>query len=161
MKHYATRPDRPHKRKAPNRDRTRSANAWRITASWDSRPDRPAVRTTSDKKARNRMVRTFTADGAYVIVEEQHGPAWRTWREFNGAEQLRNAARAEQEQAEAAARETRHRADYDRQVRVHQAVAVEQAAADRDRLAALMRRPPIARQSTGHATARHITGSQR
>ncbi|MFI8817484.1 hypothetical protein ACIGWV_39240 [Streptomyces sp. NPDC055082] len=107
------------------------------------------------------MVRTFTADGAYVIVEEQHGPTWRTVQEINGAEQLRNAARAEQEQAEAAAREARHRADYDRQVRVHQAATEAEAAADRDRLAALMRRPPIARRSTGHATARHITGSQR
>lgn len=68
---------------------------------------------------------------------------------------------AARDRAEAAAREARHRADYDRQVRVHEAAAAEEAAAARDRLAALMRRPPVARESAGRTTARHVTGSQR
>ncbi|WP_430479335.1 hypothetical protein ACQZM9_21895 [Streptomyces sp. P11-1] len=156
MKHGRT-----HRRKAQGRERTRNATAWRITASWDSRPDRPAVRTTSDRKARDRMVRQFAADGAYVIVEEADGFQWRAFREVNGAEQLLANERAAREQAEAAAREARHRADYDRQVRVHEAAAADRAAAEHDDLAALMRRPPIARQATGQTSARHVTGSQR
>ncbi|MGK3093750.1 hypothetical protein ACG93S_28920 [Streptomyces sp. WAC01490] len=119
MKHGRT-----HRRKAQGRERTRNATAWRVTASWDSRPNRPAVRTTSDRRARDRMVREWAADGAYVIVEQADGFGWRTLREVNGAEALLDA---------------------------------EEAAAERDDLTALMRRPPIARQST----ARHITGSQR
>ncbi|MET9923302.1 MULTISPECIES: hypothetical protein [unclassified Streptomyces] len=37
----------------------------------------------------------------------------------------------------------------------------EAEAAARDRIAALMRRPPVARDSAGRTTARHVTGSQR
>lgn len=156
MKHSRT-----HRRKAQGRERTRNTTAWRVTASWDSRPDRPTVRTTSDRKARDRMVRQWVAEGAYVIVEEADGFAWRTRREVNGAEAVAEDGRAARDEAEATAREARHRADYDRQVRVHEAAAAEEAAVEHDRLAALMRRPPIARQSTGQSTARHITGSQR
>ncbi|MFI8200060.1 hypothetical protein ACIF6K_26650 [Streptomyces sp. NPDC085942] len=151
------RPDRTHRRKGDSRDRTWNVTAWRVTASWDSRPDRPAVRTTSDRRARDRMVREWVADGAYVIVEEAEGYGWRTLREVNGPELAAAVAaeRAAREEAEAAARDARHRADYDRQVRVHQ------AAAEHDDLAALMCRPPVARQATGQSTARHVTGAQR
>ncbi|MER7697011.1 hypothetical protein [Streptomyces sp. NPDC096095] len=149
------------RKKSDGRDRTWNAASWRVTASWDSRPDRPAVRTTSDRKARDRMVREWSADGAYVIVEEAEGFGWRTLREVNGAELVAAADRSARDEAEAAARDARHRADYDRQALVHQAAAADQAAAEHDDLAALMRRPPIARQATGQSTARHITGSQR
>ncbi|WP_050487138.1 hypothetical protein [Streptomyces sp. CNS654] len=71
------------------------------------------------------------------------------------------ADRAARDEAEAAARDARHRADYDRQAEANRAAAVLAIAAERDDLAALMRRPPIARQATGQTTARHITGSQR
>lgn len=153
--------NRPHKRKADGREQTRNVNGWRITASWDARPDRPAVRTTSDKAARDRMVRAFAADGAYVIVEAQDGFAWRTVREINGAEQLLGGARPERDQVEADAREARHRADYDRQALQNCAAQARAAADEHDQVAALMRRPPIARASTGQTTARHITGAQR
>ncbi|WP_405508837.1 hypothetical protein OG323_22700 [Streptomyces cyaneofuscatus] len=156
MKHGRT-----HRRKAQGREHTRNVTAWRVTASWDSRPDRPAVRTTSDRKARDRMVREWAADGAYVIVEEAAGFEWRTLREVNGAEQLLADERAAREQAEADAREARHRADYDQQAAVNRAAALLAIAAERVDLAVLMRRPPIARQATGQSTARHITGSQR
>ncbi|MFD3903001.1 hypothetical protein HXS80_20645 [Streptomyces sp. CB04723] len=152
-----------YRRKSDGRDRTWTHVSWRVTASWDSRPDRPAVRTTSDRKARDRMVRDWAADGAYVIVEEADGYRWRTLREVNGPELAAAVAaeRAARDEAEAAARDARHRADYDRQVHVHQAAAADRAAAEHDDLAALMRRPPIARHATGQTTARHITGSQR
>ncbi|MGW1151999.1 hypothetical protein ACWD45_12060 [Streptomyces rubiginosohelvolus] len=108
------------------------------------------------------MVRMWAADGAYVIVEEAVGFEWRTLREVNGAEQqLAAAERSARDEAEAAAREARHRADYDRQAAANRAAAVLAIAAERDDLAVLMRRPPIARQATGQTTARHITGSQR
>ncbi|MEU0102199.1 hypothetical protein [Streptomyces sp. NPDC006267] len=149
------------RKKADGRDPTWNAASWRVTASWDSRPDRPAVRTTSDRKARDRMVREWSADGAYVIVEEAEGFGWRTLREVNGAELVAAADRSPRDEAEAAARDARHRADYDRQVLVHQAAAADEAAAEHDDLAALMRRPPVARESAGRTTARHITGSQR
>ncbi|MEV7261748.1 hypothetical protein [Streptomyces sp. NPDC093937] len=155
------RPDRTHRRKADSRDHTWNSVSWRVTASWDSRPDRPAVRTTSDRRARDRMVREWAADGAYVIIEEADGFAWRTLREVNGAEQLLAKERAARDKAEADAREAKHRADYDRQVAVNRAAAVLAIAAERDDLAALMRRPPIARAATGQTIARHITGAQR
>ncbi|MGW4305101.1 hypothetical protein [Streptomyces californicus] len=156
-------PSRTHRRKGDGRDRTWNHASWRVTASWDSRPDRPAVRTTSDRKARDRMVREWAADGAYVIVEEADGYRWRTLREVNGPELAAAVAaeRAARDEAEAAARDARHRADYDWQAEVNRAAAADQAAAERDDLAALMRRPPIARHATGQTTARHITGAQR
>lgn len=107
------------------------------------------------------MVREWAADGAYVIIEEADGFAWRTLREVNGAEQLLARERAARDKAEADAREAKHRADYDRQVAVNRAAAVLAIAAERDDLAALMRRPPIARAATGQTIARHITGAQR
>ncbi|WP_329219197.1 hypothetical protein [Streptomyces microflavus] len=88
MNRSTKHPGRTHRRKADGRERTRNVTAWRITASWDSRPDRPAVRTTPDRKARDRMVRQWAADGAYIIVEEADGFGWRTLREVNGAAQL-------------------------------------------------------------------------
>ncbi|AGK80424.1 hypothetical protein SFUL_5536 [Streptomyces microflavus DSM 40593] len=88
MNRSTKHPGRTHRRKADGRERTRNVTAWRITASWDSRPDRPAVRTTSDRKARDRMVRQWAADGAYLIVEVADGFGWRTVREVNGAAQL-------------------------------------------------------------------------
>ncbi|MEW2232426.1 hypothetical protein AB0886_09790, partial [Streptomyces sp. NPDC024062] len=79
-------PTRPFRRKPNTGDRTRGASrTWRITASWDARPDRPAIRTTTDRKARDRMAAEFAAQGGYVIVEEARGMQWRTVREIDGA----------------------------------------------------------------------------
>ncbi|MGW1405049.1 hypothetical protein [Streptomyces sp. NPDC002403] len=158
---YSKHPDRTYKRKANSGDRTRGGRTWRITASWDARPNRPATRTTTDRKARDRMVNGFAADGAYVIVEEAKGFKWRTVREVDGAAQLAAAERAKRDQAAVEEREQRHRADSGQQTARNVMARAVEAAAERDAMARLMRRPPIARAATGQATARHITGSQR
>ncbi|MFE4328703.1 hypothetical protein ACFRQM_04390 [Streptomyces sp. NPDC056831] len=161
MNRNTKHPGRTYKRKAATGDRTRGGRTWRITASWDARPDRPAVRTTSDRKARDRMADEFAAQGGYVVVEEARGFQWRTMREINGAEQLLADRRAEQEQREAEEREKRHRADYEAQAEQNALAATIETEAELDHLARLMRRPPIARAATGQTTARHMTGAQR
>lgn len=154
-------PGRTYKRQNVNGDRTRGGRTWRITASWDARPDRPATRTTTDRKARDRMVNEFVDQGGYVIVEEAKGFKWRTWREFDGPAELAARERAARDQAAAEEREERHRADYERQLAQNTIAAAVQAAAKYDAMERLMRRPPIARTATGQATARHITRAQR
>ncbi|WP_406412120.1 hypothetical protein OG923_24525 [Streptomyces halstedii] len=155
---------RPHRRKASTGDRTRGASrTWRITASWDSRPDRPAVRTTTDKRARDRMISEFVEQAGYVIVEEARGYEWRTWREFDGpalvAEAEAGAAAAERDrrdQAEAAQREQRHATDYAQQTARNMLAAHLDQADAHDRLARLMAQPP----GTRDQRARHTAGGR-
>ncbi|WP_326698018.1 hypothetical protein OG909_12110 [Streptomyces sp. NBC_01754] len=158
---------RPHRRKASTGDRTRGpARTWRITASWDTRPDRPAVRTTTDKRARDRMADDFAVDGAYVIVEEARGGfEWRTLREIDGPALIAEATaeaeaaateRHRRDQAEAAARAYRHAADYAKQTARNMLAAHLDAADARDRLARLMTQPP----SRLDQRARHTAGGR-
>lgn len=164
MNRNTKHPGKSYRRKPNSGDRTRGRNrTWRITASWDARPDRPAVRTTTDRKARDRMVTEFTAQGGYVVIEEARGNGWRTVREINGAEQLLaddQAAAEEQRQArdraEAEEREQRHAADYAQQASRNRVAAYVAATTDRDRLAALMRQPPTPRDQR----ARHTAGGR-
>ncbi|MFJ6074674.1 hypothetical protein ACIQFU_28240 [Streptomyces sp. NPDC093065] len=136
-----------HRRRAKATDRTKNTNGFRITGSWDDRPDRPAVKPTSDRKAARRIARSMADQGAYVIVEEHQGYGhWSTWFEVNGPAQL--AARR------AAEAEARARAEAQRR-------AAEQAERDRDALARMMVRPPVAREQCGRREARHVTGAQR
>ncbi|NEA19842.1 hypothetical protein [Streptomyces halstedii] len=157
---------RPHRRKATPGDRTRGpSRTWRITASWDTRPDRPAVRTTTDKRARDRMISEFVEQAGYVIVEEARGYEWRTWREFDGpalvAEAVAEAEAAAAErhrrdQAEAAQRAYRHAADYAKQAARNEYAAQLDQADARDRLARLMAQPP----GTRDQRARHTAGGR-
>jgi hypothetical protein len=161
MNRNVKHPGKTYRRKPSGGDRTRGGRTWRITASWNARPDRPAVRTTSDRKARDRMVAEFVDQGGYVIVEEAKGFKWRAWREFDGPAELAARADAEHAQQEAMQREERHRADYQRQAAQNLRAATYAAADAFDDMARIMRRPPIARAATGQTTARHITGAQR
>ncbi|MDK0520360.1 hypothetical protein [Streptomyces sp. ML-6] len=161
MNRNTKHPDRPYKRKPNTGDRTRGGRTWRITASWDARPDRPAVRTTTDRKARDRMVAEFVDQGGYVIVEEARGAEWRTVREVDGPALLAARLRAARDQAAAEQREQRHRADYEQQAARNTLAAALDAMVEHDTMARLMRRPPIDLAATGQATARHITGAQR
>lgn len=152
-----------HRRKANSGDRTRGGRTWRITASWDARPDRPATRTTTDRKARDRMAGTFAAQGGYVVIEEARGNGWRTVREINGAEQLLaddQAAAEEQRQArdraEAEHREQRHAIDYAAQAARNVLAAHLDDTAARDRLARLMAQPP----ARLNQQARHTAGGR-
>ncbi|WP_327368753.1 hypothetical protein [Streptomyces sp. NBC_01217] len=151
-------PGKTYRRKANTGDRTRNSRAWRITASWDARPDRPAVRTTTDRKARDRMAVEFAAQGGYVIVEEARGFEWRTIREVDGSALVAAAdhAAAERDRAEATARAKRHNADYAVQAARNALAAHLDGTADRDRLAALMRQTPTPRDQR----ARHTAGGR-
>ncbi|MFJ2909385.1 hypothetical protein ACIO8F_08105 [Streptomyces sp. NPDC087228] len=158
MNRNTKHPGRTYKRKANTGDRTRGSRTWRITASWDARPDRPAVRTTSDRKARDRMVDEFAAQGGYVIVEEARGFEWRTIRELNGAALVAeaDAVAAARDRAEAAERAKRHNADYAAQAARNALAAHLGGTAARDRLAALMRQTPTPRDQR----ARHTAGER-
>lgn len=154
-------PGKPHKRKAQTGDRTRGGRTWRITASWDARPDRPAVRTTTDRKARNRIAAEFVAQGGYVVVEEARGTGWRTVREINGAELVAEADaeaddRNRRDRAEAAQRAQRHAADYAQQAARNVLAAHLDETAARDRLARLMAQPPARLDQR----ARHTAGGR-
>lgn len=158
---YQKHPGRTHKRKANTGDRTRNGRTWRITASWDARPDRPARRTTTDRKARDRIAAEFAADGGYVIVEEARGFEWRTVREVDGAALVAEAdaeaaERARRDRAEAAQRAQRHAADYAKQIARSTLAARLDDVATRDRLARLMTQPPSARDQR----ARHTAGGR-
>lgn len=160
-------PDRaPHKRKNRDGDKTRNNANFRITASWDKRPDRPAVRTTTDKRARDRIARAFAAQGAYVVVERHRGHEdWRTLYELDGpAEQA--AERAASRHALTTPREQPAPLDLDDAEDDEPATAADEARAHEhtrrvaERLAArgLMTPPSHYRSDR---TARHITGAQR
>ncbi|MFD5057407.1 hypothetical protein [Streptomyces sp. NPDC058394] len=162
MNRNTKHPGRTYRRKANSGDRTRNATNWRITASWDARPDRPAIRTTSDKHARNRMMQAFADAGAYVVLEEYRGHGqWRFLREIDGQAEAADRDRADREQREAAAREARHAADYAAQCEQNARALDRQAEAQLDDLARIMCRPPVARAAVGHPVARHVTGAQR
>ncbi|APD18789.1 hypothetical protein SEA_RALEIGH_41 [Streptomyces phage Raleigh] len=147
-----------HRRRAKATDRTKNTNGYRITGSWDDRPDRPAVKPTSDRKAARRIARSMADQGAYVIVEEHHGYGrWSTWFEVDGPAQLAAALAAEAEaraRAEAQRRAAEQAADARR-------AAAEKSERDLDALARMMVRPPVAREQCGRRDARHVTGAQR
>jgi len=177
---------RQYRRKPPTSDRTRNGKLYRVTGSWDARPDRPAVRTTPDRAKARRIADQFAADGAYVIVEQARGFEWRTLFEIDGPAQ---AAEHEAMQQLAAAghpptpdtyrpdADDRHRtwlawmdarAEADRRAAEETARAQAEADARRRRLAAeatrtartLMQPPAIVRPEH-RQRARHITGAQR
>lgn len=178
---------RAHRRKAAPVDRTKNVTSWRVEASWNHRPDDPAVIRTSDKKRARKAFRDLVDKGAYVILQEHAGwDRWRTVREVDGAALL--ADRAAEQQLAAAGHpptpdyyrpeaEDRHRtwlawwtARAEAERRAAEQAAREQAEADarRRRLAAeahrdartLMCAPATVRPET-RQRARHITGAQR
>ncbi|KUN96175.1 hypothetical protein [Streptomyces caeruleatus] len=152
-------PDRaPHRRRASATDRTKNTKSFRVTGSWDKRPDRPAIKVTSDKHERDRVAREMSEQGAYVIVEKHRGHGlWRTLYELDGPALVAERRAAEQEQRRQAAEE-RHRAE---QAEAARLAAAEQSERDRADLARLMVRPPVAREQCGRRDARHVTGAQR
>ncbi len=84
-------------RKNPGADRTKNTTGYRITASWDERPDRPAIRHTSDKAKARRMAREYAGQGAYVLIEEHTGwGEYRTRDEINGPALVAEASAVEQ-----------------------------------------------------------------
>ncbi|MFD5873739.1 hypothetical protein [Streptomyces sp. NPDC060322] len=152
-------PDRaPHRRRAKATDRTKNTSGFRITGSWDQRPNRPAVKPTQDRKAARRIAREMADQGAYVIVEEHHGYGhWSTWFEVNGPAQQAERRLAEVE-AQRRAEEQRRAAE---QAAERRRAAAEQSERDLDALARMMVRPPVAREQCGRREARHVTGAQR
>lgn len=186
-RHGIPKQARQHRRKARNGGGTYNATRYRIEASWDDRPDRPAATTTQDKRKARHLAREWAEQGAYVIVQENAGwLVWRTLYEVDGPAML-----AEQEAAHALAAAGHppvppgYQPDADNRTRtwlarmqaraeVEQHLAA-QAAADRAateerrrRLAdeahrnarALMTPPAIVRPEH-RQRARHITGAQR
>ncbi|MFI0736435.1 hypothetical protein ACH4S9_46810 [Streptomyces sp. NPDC021225] len=148
----------PHRRRASATDRTKNISGYRITGSWDQRPDRPAIKPTQDRKAARRIARELAEQGAYVVVERHDGYGlWSTWFEVDGPALLAERRAAEEEQRQRAAEEYR-RAQREEAERL---AAAEQCARDRDALARLMVRPPVAREQCGRRDARHVTGAQR
>ncbi|WP_326797471.1 hypothetical protein OG946_20290 [Streptomyces sp. NBC_01808] len=170
----------PYRRKATSGDRTKNTRGYRVTGSWDARPDRPAIKPTQDKKARDRIARQMADQGAYVVVEEhvRYG-VWRTVYELDGPAL---AAERDAEQALAAAghpptppgyrpnESDRHRswlwllkvrAEVARRGRAaveerRRRLAVEAATTARE----LMTPPAIVRPEN-RQRARHVTGAQR
>lgn len=139
--------DRGRRRHGPT-DRTKNARAFRITASWDAHPDRPALRQTSDRHARDRMARDFAAQGGYVIVEEHQGRGqWRTLYELDGPAQL-----AEQRAAE-------EHAEAERRARLAEQARRARLAAEATNTARVLMTPPAIVRT--ERRARHVTGAQR
>lgn len=157
MNRSSKHPDRPYRRRAVPGDHTPNSRGYRVTASWDARPDRPAIRTTPDKAKARRIAREYAEQGAYVILEEHRGRnEWRTVRELDGpaiVAAARAAAEAERRAAEQAEAE-----------RVEQLLATRRryrlAAEAATHARALMSPPAIVRPEH-RQRARHITGAQR
>lgn len=159
MNRNSKHPDRaPHRRRASAGDRTKNSKSFRITGSWDRRPDRPWVKATQDRKAVRRIARGMAEQGAYVIVERHDGHGqWSTWFEVDGPALVAGRRRAaaeerrstEEQQRAAAGAETARR------------TAAERSERERAGLARLMTRPPVARDQCGRREARHVTGAQR
>ncbi|MGW3711371.1 hypothetical protein ACWDN6_14640 [Streptomyces albogriseolus] len=177
----------PHKRRARPISTMATPDRYRIEASWDARPDRPAVTTTPDRKKARARARKWADSGAYVIVQENTGwHVWRTVDEINGPALL--AERHAAEETAAAGYPPvppGHRPDADDRARTWLArmearAEVEQhhaAQAARDRADAEERRRRLADEATRTARtlmappaivrpehrqrARHITGAQR
>lgn len=157
--------DRPgYKRQNRDGDKTRNSTNFRITASWDKRPDRPAIRTTTDKRARDRIARAFAAQGAYVVVEKHRGhEEWRTLYELDGPAE----AAAERTARRRALTEQREQpAPLDLDDAAEPATADDEARAHdhtrrvAERLAARGLMTPPSHYRSDRA-ARHITGAQR
>ncbi|MBK6015597.1 hypothetical protein [Streptomyces sp. MBT53] len=150
-------PDRaPHRRRASAGDRTKNTKSFRITGSWDQRPDRPWVKATPDRKAVRRIAREMAEQGAYVIVEQHAGYGqWSTWFEVDGPALLAGRRRADAEQ--------RHRIEEQQRATTEatRRAAAEHSERERAGLARLMTRPPVAREQCGRREARHVTGAQR
>ncbi|MFF0894714.1 hypothetical protein [Streptomyces sp. NPDC003278] len=143
---------RNYRRKPASGDRTRNVARYRVEGSWDSRPDRPAVTTTPDKRRAQRLAREWAATGAYVIFQENGGhQVWRTLYEIDGPARIA-AQRAADRRAVAEAR----RAAVEAEERLR---AADDADAEHDRYARLMTRPPVPRDATGRVTARHTAGA--
>lgn len=174
---------RQHKRKARTVKQFAAPDRYRIEASWNDRPDKPAATTTSDRKKARALARKWADSGAYVIVQENTGwHVWRTVDEVDGPALL--AERHAADETAAAGYPPvppGYRPDADDRNRtwlddMHQraAAAAEQRAAEdaeqqrRRRLAAeatrtartLMNPPAIVRPEH-RQRARHITGAQR
>jgi hypothetical protein len=151
------RPDRaPYKRRHHTADHTQNTAGYRITGSWNARPDRPAIRSTQDRHQARRIAREMAEQGAYVVVEQHvaHGQ-WRTRYEIDGpalAAERRAAEKAERRQAEEQ-RRAAVEADLARQA------AADQTARERAALERLMVQPPVPRDATGRVTARHTSGA--
>ncbi|MGW7197246.1 hypothetical protein [Streptomyces chryseus] len=161
MNRNGKHPGKTYRRKASTGDRTKNSTGYRVTGSWDQRPERPAVKPTQDRKARDRIARDMADQGAYVLVEEHAGYGmWSTLYELDGPALVAERLAAEQAEAE---RVERQRLDDE-----HQAAEVEAARRRRHRLAAeatthareLMSPPAIVRPDN-QRRARHITGAQR
>lgn len=141
-------------RKARGGDHTKNVNAYRVEASWNSRPDKPAVFKTPDKRKAYRQAREWATAEAYVIVQQHTGwDTWRTLDEFDGA-----ALAAEQRAAQRSAVEDARRAAEDAERRL---ASAEQRDREQAALERLMVRPPVPRDATGRVTARHTAGAQR
>ncbi|MFI5993140.1 hypothetical protein ACIBAC_15060 [Streptomyces sp. NPDC051362] len=158
------RPDRAtHKRKPNNGDRTQNDNGYRVTGSWNSRPDRPAIRHTQDRHHARRIARTMAEQGAYVVVEQHQGHGkWRTLSEIDGPAQAaeRRAAQEEQRrQAEAARRQAAAERRAAVEAELARQAAAEVTARQRAALERLMVQPPVPRDATGRVTARHTAGA--
>lgn len=168
MNRNVKHPGRTYRRKPNSGDRTRNSVGYRVTASWPARPDRPAIRQTTDKAKARSIAEAYAEQGAYVILEKHAGYGeWRTLAELDGpaldtAE--RRAAREQREQMLAAQaladREARLDAEYAAQCARNdaaRAAAEDRALVD---VARLMVRPPVMRGATGRAAARHTAGSR-
>lgn len=157
MNRSSKHPDRPYRRRAVPGDHTPNSRGYRVTASWDARPDRPAIRTTPDKAKARRIAREYAEQGAYVILEEHRGRnEWRTVRELDGPA-IVAAARA----ADAAERRAADRAEAER---VEQLLAVRRRrrlAAEAARDARELMTPPAIVRPEHRQRARHVTGAQR
>lgn len=157
MNRSSKHPDRPYRRRAVPGDHTPNDRGYRVTASWDARPDRPAIRVTPDRKKARRMAREYAEQGAYVILEEHRGGnQWRTLRELDGPA-IVAAARA-------AADAERRAADQAEAERVEQLLAVRRRrrlAAEATTHARELMSPPAIVRPEHRQRARHITGAQR
>ncbi|MEU0037222.1 hypothetical protein [Streptomyces sp. NPDC006333] len=142
-----------HKRKASNADHTKNVTGYRVEASWDTRPDKPAVFRTPDRKRAYRQAREFADLAAYVIVQEHTGwDTWRTLDEIDG-----RALAAERRRTERAAVEDARRNAQEAEQRLADAEARDREHAALERL---MTRPPVPRDATGRVTARHTAGAR-
>ncbi|MFI8850776.1 hypothetical protein ACIGW3_11410 [Streptomyces sp. NPDC053499] len=161
MNRRTKHPDKaPHRRKPAGGDRTRNSKLYRVEASWDTRPNRPAIRTTPDRARARRLADQFAEQGAYVIVQQARGFEWRTVCEVDGPALL-----AERQAAEQAATEEAERARQEAEQHAQQAAAEERRrhrlAAEASTHARVLMQPPAIVRPENRQRARHITGAQR
>ncbi|MBZ6258155.1 hypothetical protein KVH22_21805 [Streptomyces olivaceus] len=150
-------------RKNRGADTTRNEKSFRVTATWPDRPDRPAIRITSDRAKMRRIANEFADQGAYVIVQRARGFQWRAVDALDGPARLA-AAEAEHRQQlateAAAARTARLDAEIAAQAAHRDHHRALDEAAEHEHLARLMTRPPVMRNATGRPTARHTAGER-